>query len=76
MDNSISPLDCIELLTQISTKQKELDEFLFSHSTRKEGSWKDLYTSMSKTNKMKYHKALMSGKFIKDPKDILSKLKL
>lgn len=75
-NKEISPLDCVELLTQISTKHKELDEFLFSHASIKKGSFKDLYKSMSQSDKMKYHQSLMSGTFIKDPKDILSKLKI
>ena len=73
--DSISLLECIELLTQISTKHKELNEFLFSHASRKDGSFKDLYESMSNSDKMEYWKSLGSGSFIKDPKDILLRLK-
>lgn len=67
--------ECIELLTQISTKRKELDEFLFSHSSRKDGGFKDLFESMSNSDKTEYWNSLKSGSFTKDPKDILLRLK-
>ena len=68
-------LECIELLTQISTKRKELDEFLFSHASRKDGGFNDLFESMSQSDKMKYFNTLKSGSFTKDPKNILLRLK-
>ena len=68
-------LECIELLTQISTKRKELDEFLFSHASRKDGGFKDLFESMSNSDKTEYWNSLRSGTFIKDPKDIILRLK-
>lgn len=68
-------LECIELLTQISTKHKELDEFLFSHASRKDGGFKDLFESMSNSDKTEYWNSLKSGSFTKDPKDILLRLK-
>lgn len=75
MMDSKSFLECIELLAQISTKRNELKEFLFSHASRKDGGFNDLFESMPQSDKMKYFNTLKSGSFTKDPNNILLRLK-